>query len=384
MQKKRRYSTMHALNAWTDESGNSGQNLFDDDQPFFWTATLLSPMDLDEAGKLHHQRWLQSLGATELHGNDLGVARINSIAESLKELLEQSHAQFIFTRIEKQFHAGGKLVGLILDSEANRAVSPAHDFIPMLRRKLTFDLFRYLTFRELKDFWNAYGRKDLNAFRRILGNLQLRVYNQHKDRRAREVLLDALGWAAANPEAILHTSRRDSDSPNILAMLLLLEGIHQVSDRACKVIRFVHDDQNEFGKSMARCFESTKNVRGSGAGQSQWFQLKTVKKFACPIEILPSYSSVGLQAVDVILYLMSKYIEGSYLPRRDACAALAEYITRVAILRDFTFERSEDMLVDDDKKVMTRRLTPNMESLARKNLEDLGKTRKHRMSSMQD
>ncbi len=36
---------------YTDESGNTGENLFDTSQPYFWTGTLVSLFDIDNVVK---------------------------------------------------------------------------------------------------------------------------------------------------------------------------------------------------------------------------------------------------------------------------------------------------------------------------------------------
>ncbi len=90
------------LFAYTDESGNTGHNLFDPNQPYFWTGTLLTHSDIDATSWDQHETWTATLGVNELHGNELGIGRINKIAESVLSFLETQQAQFVFTQIEKR------------------------------------------------------------------------------------------------------------------------------------------------------------------------------------------------------------------------------------------------------------------------------------------
>ena len=62
------------LCAYTDESGNTGNNLFDKQQPFFWTGSLISEADLNLSGAEVHKECLALAGVAELHGNELGLA----------------------------------------------------------------------------------------------------------------------------------------------------------------------------------------------------------------------------------------------------------------------------------------------------------------------
>ena len=63
-------------NAYTDETGNTGLNLFDPGQPSFWTGTLLTPVDLDRLDPAIHRGCLERAGCAELHGNQLGLTEI--------------------------------------------------------------------------------------------------------------------------------------------------------------------------------------------------------------------------------------------------------------------------------------------------------------------
>ena len=38
------------LYAYSDETGNTGNNLFDEEQPYFWTGTLISECDIENEG----------------------------------------------------------------------------------------------------------------------------------------------------------------------------------------------------------------------------------------------------------------------------------------------------------------------------------------------
>ena len=62
--------------AYTDESGNSGLDLFDAGQPTFWTGTLITPFDLDQIHPQMIQATLDRAGVPELHGNALGLTGI--------------------------------------------------------------------------------------------------------------------------------------------------------------------------------------------------------------------------------------------------------------------------------------------------------------------
>lgn len=350
--------TTTMLFAYTDESGNTGLNLFDPNQPYFWTGTLLTNSDVDSTGLDQHKTWLSMLGTKELHGNELGIGKLNNIAASLKSFLETHRSRFVFTKIEKRYHAAARFAFTILDSDFNKAVSPIYDLTSVFHRKMSRDIFSFLSYGETKAFWSAYETRDLSIIIRILNNLRLRIFERHPDARGRELLLDAVNYACANAKSIFRSRRSDKDSPNVLALDLLLEGIHEITSDSSKVVLFRHDEQKQFGKSMAESFDLAKNVRGFTEPATLIFRMEKVERFACPIQLVPSHGSIGLQIIDLVIYLMSQYLLGTYRPRADDCGALTEYIINKSIIRQFARDQLDNLINEDYRKLMSREITP--------------------------
>src|SRR5689334_4780999 len=93
------------LHCYTDESGNTGNNLFDAQQPYFWTATLVGRHTLSSAARVAVDGLRAQLGVQELHAADIGMAGVNEVANGLRTFLVEEDCRFIFTRINKRFHA---------------------------------------------------------------------------------------------------------------------------------------------------------------------------------------------------------------------------------------------------------------------------------------
>src|SRR5713226_9718991 len=89
------------LSAHTDESGNTGQNLFDPAQPIFWTGTLLASSNLDIGAAGRVAEIAKPLGIQELHGAALGLNGVEKVAGDIRELLSTFDCKLVFTRIEK-------------------------------------------------------------------------------------------------------------------------------------------------------------------------------------------------------------------------------------------------------------------------------------------
>jgi hypothetical protein len=272
----------------------------------------------------------------------------------------------VFTQIDKRFHAAGRLSFTILDEDYNKAASSMHSLTSLFHRKMALDIFSVLTYRDAKAFWLAHETRDISSFVRVLDNLRLRIYERHTDPRGHELLLDALNWAATNPAEILRSELTEKDSPNLLALDLLLDGIHRIAAGRSRFVKFRHDEQKQFGREMAGQFELAKNVQSFTEEGSFLFKLKRVEKFLCPIEMVPSNTSVGLQIIDVVLYLMSQFMMKSYHPREDDCGALCKYVFSNTLLKDFTYDGLKESFSEEYEDLMHRKITP--EQLARAKL----------------
>ena len=340
------------LFAWADESGNSGLNVFDTGQPMFWSGTLISPIDLDTVASVHAD-WLSATQATELHGKTLHFSGLNIIADSVKDFLRENNCKFVLTRIDKEFHVIATFVTIVFDSDVNETVAPLHDHVPIFRKYIANELMSIFHSRDRKEFWSAYLKRDLDAFAKLLLNIEFRVRELCAEERLAEIVCEALSWARVNPARIMQAPISLEESPNARALLLLVDGIHKMAGVEARVIRFRHDEQAEFGKVFMEDFEKIKNAFGPLGSPYAPARAHPVHLFDCGLELVSSQTSLGLQLIDVLLYLMSRHLNGSYHPREDACGRLLEFLrsddrciineTLYKPKKDFSFLELEDM-----------------------------------------
>lgn len=384
MSKKARRKSQNVLRllAYTDESGNTGHDLFNDAQPYFWAGTLLSPVDIQTVGASAHQDWKRTLGVEELHGKDLRLEGIAKIALSLRDFLQVHSCNFVFSKVEKAYHAGTTLAWILLDSDFNQAVSRLHEQSPLFRRMLTLDILHLLTFKDAKDFWTAYQARDVPSFGVILENLQLRLFESDVNERGKELLLDALAWAARHPEEILRKTRDEFDSPNILALGLLLSGINELIPKQSKVVKFVHDEQNQFDRSIRIEYERAKNVtRVGGHHPFSPIRLMKVQNFSCPVEFTSSHTSIGLQIIDPVMWLVKRSEERPEDPLPADCICLLDFVQTNARRADFTHELLIEKTQREYETVMSQPLPPETEAKARSLLNQVEMERLKRMGS---
>jgi len=373
-----------AFFVYIDESGNTGLNLFDDEQPFFMTGALIAHNDVQIVASKAHRKWTSQLNVGELHGSELGIEGIRIIATELEQFLSASCCHFLFSLVEKRYHAGTMFAQMIFDTDFNRAVSPMHDFNPLMRRMLTLDLLNVLTFSEARDFWKAYVKHDLVTFSRIVDNLQVRVLERCPSARERDILLDALSWASLNSATVLQPLSKLWASPSILAVDLLLQGIHKLVGSGAVVVRVFHDEQRDFGNLIKESYNLGKNVQASQPTPGSMHQFQRVHTFQCPMEFVPSQSNIGVQIIDVILWLVKWRVDHPNGKLPAECISLLAYVDAHAEWTYFTYEWLKKKTMSEYRAVMATELTPEQEAKGRATIENREKDKLRRMTRTKD
>lgn len=369
--------------AFTDETGNSGLNLFDRAQPFFWTGTLLTPIDWDQLPREIHEACLRRAGCPEMHGNQLGLGGIEPIAGKLMQLLFRYKASFLFTRIEKKHLVGTKFVDTLLDSGLNKAVANFHYGIRFNRLYLAHILVALLDTDDREEFWGVYAKADAKGFSRILRRLEGRIHSRVTDPRTRQLLLDAIEWGTANPEPLLAGTRSPLDSPNIVALTLLVHELHRLNHESGLTIQtFVHDEQQQFGKHLKTAFDVSKRFSNvdSTSPLAQLINIKEMATFDCEFRVASSKKSFGLQVLDVVLWLAKRFVDNPAAVH-GACRDLAKYVIKYGYISQFTQESMFLEVARGFEVLQNSPVTAEQERKGRELLADLEASRVSRMQS---
>jgi hypothetical protein len=290
---------------------------------------------------------------------------------------------FVLTAIEKRHLAATKLADTILDSSTNKAVSRLHYGVHGLRLMLAHMLVELMEPPDHEEFWRVYALRDGTRLRPTLVRLQESLRSRPVARRQRELLSDALAWGADHAEDLLEYARSELDAPNLVALTLLMAGVHDtVSERGGKVGRFVHDQQQQFGTFMAEMYGVLKHLAMPTHATALMTQIERISTYDCKIEILPSRDVIGLQVIDVMVWLYRRSISDSM---RDfpACASLVEFVDSRAYIR----HHSKDQLARDAERAYADIMhmpidDPERLAKASKMTAEIEQARKQRMRSM--
>ena len=263
------------LFAFVDESSNTGHNVFDEAQPDFFTAALITKGNFDLGFERRVRTLAVQVQSESIHAGNLGIRKLDAIADGIIDLLIDSKADFFVSRVEKKYLIASKLFDTFMDSGENAAVAWHHYNLRPLRLMLVFKMSAMLDFDTAKLFWSCLLEpnedKCYTMLPTVCENL-LSHLDRLPDEGSRQVLGEGLKWAALHPKAIqIHTDRkiaRRAHFPNLVAFANLLDGLDLYSKRRKKRVACItHDQQGEFEKTLRMFHELYANA---SAEQIKW------------------------------------------------------------------------------------------------------------------
>jgi hypothetical protein len=347
--------------AYTDESGNTGLEIFDRAQPIFYTLTLLAKEDLNLSAAGPVADWCRHLAVSELHAGELGVGRLAQIAPSICEYIMEVKPLFIVTSVEKRHMAPMKFVDTVLDSGLNEAVSGFSHWLRPLRLRLAHDILRHMSPRAERDFWAAFRRRDIAKFRDVINRVESSIAMRESDRRVRQLLGDALRWASKRPEDLLVKQSR-LDAPNLVAFSGIIHGLHDMlKGTPLRVATFVHDEQNEFMKSFRAMYDLAHRFRFEQK-HDLWAEWEAADTFDCPLTEQASSSAPALQIVDVLLWLLRRCLERG-TTGDPGCDELLAPLLVIGVMHEFSRKQLVESLAESTARILTK--TPTAKHLER-------------------
>ncbi len=102
--------------AYVDETGNTGNRIFDLDQPLFITAAMMTRANFDAVQKAAVAAIAKKAGVHELHANEMGVAKVEEIANDILKIVKVAQARFFLSRLEKRYLGATKVIDTYFDS----------------------------------------------------------------------------------------------------------------------------------------------------------------------------------------------------------------------------------------------------------------------------
>lgn len=307
---------------FVDESGHTGTNLFDENQPLLYYGVLSASTNLDVVAGPFARSARKKLGSVRrLHAADMGVGGLATIADDLVAIQRRYKPRFDVYRVAKADHALICFFDQVFDQGLNPAVSWTGYWTP-LRYVLLLKVAHLFDEDTLKLAWSARITKDSKSAENDL----IQVCQTIKDRvpalpdqRSRELIGDALSWAIKNPSKLHYNCQSKDDilsiSPNVIGFQFVMHGIARRIRNPRGASRIVVDRQSQFNKAqrtLAEFYASARQVpwvTGPGLPEMDLSKIPDA-----PIEFCAGTESVGLELVDVYLWLFKRVLEGKEVP----------------------------------------------------------------------
>ncbi|EIT6978145.1 DUF3800 domain-containing protein, partial [Vibrio vulnificus] len=238
---------------YVDESGQTGLELFDKNQPFLYYGVLSSKVNLDELALPCVQKLRKNLGVERLHAAELGNGRLVEIVDDLEALRKKFDIKFDFYRIAKADHAIISFFDQVFDQGVNPTVPWTAYWTP-LRYVLLLKLASLFNEDMAKEAWKARITIKNSTAEKLLINVceaVLARVNILPDARSIEIITDALNWVIKNPEKIQYNADSKKDrlqiSPNLIGFQSVMHGIAKRLEKSrSKSRKVVVDRQSQF------------------------------------------------------------------------------------------------------------------------------------------
>lgn len=378
--------------AYVDESGNTGYRIFDPEQPMFLTAAMMTKTNFDAIRRGDLAAVARKVGVNALHANELGVGRIEEIADDLLVIVKQADARFFVSRLDKRYLATAKVFDTYFDAGENLAVPWQAYWIRPLRLTLMFKIAEYILTEEIaRTVWDcvtATTEQKSKALFLQAAEAMLAGAASLPDARSQQIVTEALQWALANPENFSTHLRdkinRNAHTPNFVAFSNLMDGINRAS-RAWKrpVREIVHDRQSQFERTLIQWHEIYSRpelVNGDPIhwpGEDEPITLSRVP--GSQFRMATEEASPGLQVIDVVLWLFKRVTTDKEIGPRGA-----RLLTRV-FQRGYQSDLSFDSVGDAvERKLEDIWDAPFTEEQKRIGAELMARSEENRIAAMRD
>ena len=302
---------------YVDESGHTGPNLFDPDQPMLYYGVLSSQVNVDFLAEEHLQKLRRQAQVTRLHANELGNGGLVPLIEGLAAIQRRLDFRFDLYRVAKPDHAIICFFDQVFDHGNNPAITWSGYWTP-LRYVLLLKLATLFDEDLAKRAWEARieidDAKAEAALVSVCMDLRSRV-GELPDARSRQLISDVLTWAEKNPSEIYYNTKSKKDrlqvTPNIIGFQSVMHGIaSRLKKQRKKEAAIIVDQQSQFNKAQKSLSEYFAAMSGSPAVNGPGLPAIDFSGMPkTPISFSSSATSGGLELVDVHLWVFKRVME---------------------------------------------------------------------------
>jgi hypothetical protein len=319
--------------AYAEETGNSGPNIFDENE-YFRLGAILTVDDIAPAVGAVFSSFLAEKSIDSFHPHDWSEEEVAKLGHRVLDAIERVGPwAFSLTEIHKPYMATTKLVDVIFDAEENEGVPDFWYFEELYRHILCLTIDQALSLPAAKQFWESYPLDDIDGIIKSLDRVAEDLKATGSARTVHKVIFQAFEFARMNPDkfTLTHKTKRkgyDERTPNAVAFALLFKAAHEFAAKvASPRERSMQNKQDEFRTAHAgtdaNCRPtSRREARDGGFPEAPGhYDLAKLK--------MPSLkTNPGLQAAGLLLWATQRQPETQALGvlRDRAAAQTVDYL----------------------------------------------------------
>lgn len=302
---------------YVDESGHTGPNIFDIDQPVLYYGVLSANTNLDLVAEEQVKLARKKLGVERLHAAELGLGGLVKICDCLISVQKRHRPIFDLYRVAKPDHAIICFFDQVFDQGINPAMTWTGYWTP-LRYVLLVKLASLFDEDLAKLAWSSRIETRNQHAESLLIQVCSELINRLKalpDERSRQLLGDSLNWAIRNPDKLQYNCQSKKEvltvTPNLIGFQSVMHGIASRLKNRKSFASITIDQQSQFNKAqtnLAEFYASARDIpwaTGPGLPKMDLSKIPTT-----PISIRSGKESVGLELVDCYLWLFKRLLEG--------------------------------------------------------------------------
>jgi hypothetical protein len=344
---------------YCDESGNSGGNYLDPQQPFYVLAGWMIERGLKYRAenrislfrKEHFPDKLELKGAEILKSN-----KGQALGNILLTELGQANCTPFFIIAEKRYCVAAKMVEAFLDSEHNERVSPSFSWMNGLKKDIAQIIYD-ISESSIKKFAFAHKSPSLETLRDAQQTLITELYQNGYFQLAKAIegsskyMQHILEEEAYSMNAMPNKAMHSLNLPTFTAFLQLIEKFTR--KQKIKKVRMFHDDTKQFKEAYPEAFNWYASIKKENVefilqnGTTILSSLKSLQVFG----LQESKNSLMIQGADVLASFINLYCTKTMLNKKISpeLKKFGEFLMGSLIANDlFMGEGFNDVISSDD------------------------------------
>jgi hypothetical protein len=328
--------------AYLDESGSTGLDLLNAQQPFFTLGALVGPVGLDVELRPAVAAACAELGVPRLHAADLAPAQRELVAARLREPLTRLPAYWWSARIEKRCLLFVDLFNAIV---VDNPYVLDDMYVRLDALKPLVQVFRnYLTDAVLDQMLAAYVgvlKGDKAAISRLTNLLDIEGRRLDASTDELERMMGRALRQSAHDGYGLTPKHRRHHAPHVHAYAFVLgDLIGHAHDHGFRFAQVVHDTQTEYEGSLRQAHAQLREARPLVKPGGFATDVEPAEDVVPPtLDFTAAVDAPALQVVDLLLWLQQTRERGRNGELGDAAKALLADVIDLTNPALLTFEQ---------------------------------------------